>query len=97
MWHRTFAAIVASLTLSASQAWGQQEQVHRIGYFGGAPLPETRQAWLQGLREHGYVEGQNLQIEYRYSQGQSEKYPALIAELIASNPEVIVTSQATPR
>jgi putative tryptophan/tyrosine transport system substrate-binding protein len=96
MWrHRTFAVIAASLILSASQAWGQQ-QVHRIGYFGSAPIPEIRQAWLQGLREHGYVEGQNLHIEYRYSQGQSEKYPALIAELIASNPEIIVTSQSNP-
>jgi ABC-type uncharacterized transport system substrate-binding protein len=96
MWgHRTFAVIAASLILFASQAWGQQ-QVHRIGYFGSTPLPEIRQAWLQGLHEHGYVEGQNLQIEYRYSQGQSEKVPALIAELIASNPEVIVTSQSNP-
>ena len=53
------------------------------------------QAWLQGLHEHGYVEGQNLQIEYRWVQGRTD-VSSLIAELIASNPEVIVTSQSNP-
>ena len=96
MWRqRSLAAIVAAVILLASHA-GAQQPVHRIGYFGSTPLPETRQAWLHGLREHGYIEGQNLQIEYRYSEGRSEKYPALIAELIASNPEIIVTSQSNP-
>jgi putative ABC transport system substrate-binding protein len=55
-----------------------------------------RRAWLQGLHEHGYVEGQNLQIEYRYFQGRSEQVPALIAELIAFDPEIIVTSITNP-
>jgi putative ABC transport system substrate-binding protein len=87
--------IVASLTLFASQASGQQP-VHRIAYLGNVENPEPKRAWLEGLRERGYVEGQNLQIEYRWVQGQLEKVPALIAELIASNPEIIVTSQSNP-
>jgi putative tryptophan/tyrosine transport system substrate-binding protein len=96
MWrHRIFAVIVPSLILFASQA-GAQQQVHRIAYLGNTPFPEIRQALLQGLHEHGYDEGQNLQIEYRYSQGQSEKVPALIAELIALSPEIIITSQSNP-
>ena len=96
MWrHRSLVVIVASLILFASQAGGQQP-VHRIGYLGNTRFPEMRQAWLQGLREHGYVEGQNLQIEYRFLQGRSEQAPALIAELIAFNPEIIVTSQSNP-
>jgi putative tryptophan/tyrosine transport system substrate-binding protein len=49
------------------------------------------QAWLEGLRERGYVVGRNLQIEYRYSQGQTERIPALVAELVAFGPEVIVS------
>jgi putative ABC transport system substrate-binding protein len=93
--YRAFAAIAVILLLSASPALGQQP-VHRIGYLGNTPVPETRQAWLQGLHEHGYVEGQNLQIEYRYTQGRSERAPALIAELIAFDPEIIVTSQSNP-
>jgi putative ABC transport system substrate-binding protein len=95
MWrHRALAVIVASLTLFASRAEAQQ-QVHRIGYLGNTPVPESMQAWLQGLHEHGYVEGQNLQIEYRWVQGRTD-VSALVAELIASNPEVIVTSQSNP-
>jgi hypothetical protein len=47
-------------------------------------------------RARVYVEGQNLQIEYRYTQGRSEHAPALIAELIAFDPEIIVTTQSNP-
>jgi putative ABC transport system substrate-binding protein len=49
------------------------------------------QAWLEGLRERGYVVGRNLQIEYRYSQAQTDRIPALVAELVALGPEVIVS------
>src|SRR5271170_8497628 len=95
MWgHRSLAVIAASLILFASQA-GAEQQLHRIGYLGNIPDPKIIQAWLQGLHEHGYVEGQNLQIEYRWVRG-SKQVPALIAELIASNPEIIVTSQSNP-
>jgi putative ABC transport system substrate-binding protein len=93
--HRALVAIATILLLVASQAGGQQA-VHRIGYLGNTPVPKMRQAWLQGLHEHGYVEGQNLQIEYRFFQGRSEQVPALIAELIAFDPEIIVTSQSNP-
>jgi putative ABC transport system substrate-binding protein len=88
--HREFAAIVAVLLLFASQAGGQQT-VHRIGYLGGIRDPELTQAWLEGLRARGYVEGQNVQIEYRWYRGY-EQIPALLAELVALGPEVLVTS-----
>jgi putative ABC transport system substrate-binding protein len=92
MWrHRSLVVIAASLILITSQAEGQQP-VHRIGYLGNIPVPEMRQAWLQGLHEHGYVEGQNLQIEYRYSQARTEQIPALVAELAAFRPELIVAT-----
>ena len=54
--------------------------------------PEQTQALLEGLRERGYVAGRNLQIEYRYSQGRTEQIPALVAELVAFGPEVIVAA-----
>ena len=47
---------------------------------------------LEGLGERGYVVGRNLQIEYRYSQGRNEQIPALLAELVAFGPEVIVAN-----
>ena len=46
----------------------------------------------EGLRELGYVEGQNLVIEYRWAEGQYERFPALIAELLALKVDVIVTA-----
>jgi putative ABC transport system substrate-binding protein len=88
--HRAIAVIAASLLLSATQAGGQQP-VHRVGVLANTETPEMMQGWLEGLRERGYVVGRNLQIEYRYSHGQTEQIPALVAELVALGPEVIVS------
>src|SRR6266404_6299040 len=87
--HCALAMIAASLILFASQAGGQQP-VHRIGVLGTTETPEQTRALLEGLRERGYVVGRNLQVEYRYNQGRNEQIPALVAELVAFGPEVIV-------
>ncbi len=89
--HRALTAIAASAILFASQARGQ-EPVHRVGFLGNIETPEGRQAWLEGLHERGYVVGRNLQVEYRYAQARTEQIPALVAELVAFGPDVIVTS-----
>jgi putative ABC transport system substrate-binding protein len=86
--------IAASLILFASQAEGQQP-VHRVGVLSNTENPEAAQAWLEGLRERGYVVGGNLQIEYRYSRVGTELIPALVAELVAFGPEVLV-AESTP-
>ncbi len=83
------AAMAAGLVLFASDA-GADEPVHRVGVLVATENPERTQALLEGLRERGYVVGRNLQIEYRYSQGRTEQIPALVAELVAFGPEVIV-------
>ena len=88
---RALAVIAASLILFASQAGGQQP-VHRVGVLMATETPENAQALLEGLRDRGYVVGRNLQIDYRYSQGRTEQIPALVAELVALGPEVIVAS-----
>jgi putative ABC transport system substrate-binding protein len=88
--HRALVALATILLLVASQAGGQQA-VHHIGYLGGIRDPELIQAWQEGLRARGYVEGQNVQIDYRWYQGY-EQIPALLAELVALGPEVLVTS-----
>jgi putative tryptophan/tyrosine transport system substrate-binding protein len=78
-------------------AWAQREsKVHRIGYLNlrAGPVPQD-DAFVQALRELGYVEGRNLIIEYRWAAEKEEQLPALAAELVALNVEVIVTS-ATP-
>ena len=69
------------------------EKVRRIGVLLAAsplwahPLVE---AFRQGLRDLGYVEGQNLVIEYRYAEGHDERLPALAAELVQLQVEVLV-------
>ena len=68
----------------------------RIGFIGGsAPDLAVLRAWVeplrQGLRELGYVEGQNFTIEFRWSEGKQERIPGMLAELIALAPDVLVT------
>jgi len=69
--------------------------VHRIGWLGGGSPPTgpnpSLEAFRQGLRDLGYVEGQNLVIEYRYAEGKFERFPALAAELVRLPVDVIVT------
>ena len=50
------------------------------------------EGFLQGLREHGYVEGQNIVIEYRFSEGRNERLPELAAELVALKVDLILAS-----
>ena len=85
------AAVAASLMLFAFQAYGQQA-LHRVAVLASTEVPELTQAFLEEFREHGYVVGHNLQIDFRYFKGQYEQVPALLAELVALRPEVIVTS-----
>jgi len=86
--------MAASLILFASQA-GAEERIRRIGVlWGGAPSPENMTAWHDGLRERGYVEGRNLNIEYRVPKGSAE-VSAAAAELAALGPEIIVAAGPT--
>jgi len=82
--------------LAAPLAEAQQAgKVHRIGFLGNStPALEANLvgAFREGLREMGYVEGQNILVEYRWAEGKYERLPALVAELLARNVEVIVTA-----
>ncbi len=64
-------------------------KVFRIGLLGNAYTPPY-DAFRQGLRELGYVEGQNIAIERRYSEGRAERLPDLAAELVRLKADVIV-------
>jgi putative ABC transport system substrate-binding protein len=92
--HRMLPVIAASLILFTSQAFGQQP-AHRVGVLANMRLPETVQAWTEGLRERGYIEGQNLRVAYRYWQARTEQIPVLVSELLAFDPEIMVA--ATPQ
>ena len=88
---RVLAAIAVSLVSFAHEA-ATQEPVHRIGIIQGEPVPELEQAFRDALRARGYDVGRNLQIEFRYTQGQFDRMPALVAELVALHPDIIVAT-----
>jgi len=94
---RTFLATVTVGLLAAPlDADAQQPaKIARIGYLvtGSLESPETRiplDAFRQGLRERGYVEGQNIVIEYRAADGKIERFPRLATELVRLKIELIV-------
>src|SRR5713226_9556 len=88
------AAVAWPLGGSAQQA----AKIARIGYLSGnlASNPHTREAFLQGLRDLGYIEGRNVLIEYRDVEGKYERLPALAAELVALEVDVILAA-GTPQ
>src|SRR5689334_3302027 len=97
-WLRRLGVVAAGLILFVSHARGQ-EAVHRVGVLASTEVSQNREALLDGLREHGYVPGQNLRIEYRCSQARNEQIPTLAAEIAAFGPKVTanpVTEQVGP-
>ena len=85
----------AALPLAAVRA---QQAMRVVGVLGGAApagYAVLIEAFRSGLRDHGYIEGQNIRIEYRWAQTQYENLPALAADLVQRKVDVIVT-QGTP-
>jgi putative ABC transport system substrate-binding protein len=99
MKRRTFLAMVSGSLLAAPLAAEAQQAAKftRIGYLSTnlAATPHRPEAFRQGLRVLGYVEGRNLVIEYRDAEGKVERLPALAAELVALKVDVIVTDGGT--
>ena len=89
---RTFLGAFASSLLAAPLAAEAQQaaKIARIGFLTPAADPRLREAFLQGLRDLGYVEGRNLVIEIRSAEGKFQRLPALAAELVALKVDVIV-------
>jgi ABC-type uncharacterized transport system substrate-binding protein len=88
---------LAAPRVAATQA---PARVFRIGVLTAAPPtdPESAPLWeafLQGLRDLGYVEGQNVVLERRFSDGQADRLPALAAELARLEVDVIVAAGGT--
>jgi putative tryptophan/tyrosine transport system substrate-binding protein len=97
---RMVAVIVALAIVLAPPPAGVQPaaKVPRIGFLGNAsafasPLVE---AFRQGLRERGWVEGQSIAIEFLWAEGQLERLPNLAAELVRLKVDVIVAIGGTP-
>jgi putative tryptophan/tyrosine transport system substrate-binding protein len=87
------ALILTTIHLAEAQ---QQKKVPRIGVLRPGPVAAPNyEAFRQGLRELGYVEGQNVVLEFRDAEGKAERLPDLAAELVRLKVDVIVTS-STP-
>ena len=89
------SSILVSVMLLAVAVVAQQPtRVPRIGFLSSlsaSTISARAEAFRQGLREHGYVEGKTIFIEWRYAEGELDSLPALAAELVRLKVDVIVT------
>jgi putative ABC transport system substrate-binding protein len=91
----TVLTLCAVLFALCVPAWAQQPgKIPRIGFLlPYSPGPDARvEAFRQGLRELGYVEGQNITLEYRWADGKFERLPDLAADLVRLKVDVIVAA-----
>jgi ABC-type uncharacterized transport system substrate-binding protein len=103
MWPYTMgliATLALGLLVPPFTAEAQEAiRVYRIGWLSAGPPPPTptvqMQAFQEGLRDLGYVEGQNLVIEYRYGEGKAERLREVAAELVQLQVDVIVAVGAS--
>jgi putative ABC transport system substrate-binding protein len=94
MKRRTFIAGAAVLFVSPGRSRAQATR-HRLGFLAagdgsGKALNRTEQEFVDGLRNHGWIDGKNLTIDVRFSQP-ADRLPASVADLIALGPDVLVT------
>ena len=101
MSRKIFLWLLATILLAtAPPAEAQQpKKVPRIGYLtGGVAATESArsEAIRRALRDLGYIEGQNIAIEYRYAEGKIDRFPELLAELVHLKVDIIMTTGGTP-
>ena len=101
MARRLVRAVALSGALLLAPLGGAQPagKVYRVGYLGSGSAtgdPRTREALREGLRELGWVEGQNLVIDYRFAEGRPDRLPDLAAELVRLKVDVIAAGPTPP-
>ena len=93
-------ALIIAFAMCGAVATAQQpKKVPRIGYLSPAdPASDAirAEAILLALRKRGYIEGQDIVVEYRYAEGKRIRYPELAAELVRLKVDVIVVAGADP-
>ena len=96
MKRREFIAATAALLVLTRHVQAQGTP-RRVGYLGGSRDGSIFKVWQESLRDHGWIDGKNVIIDYRYWEGHAERIPSLAAELVALRPDLLVSSgpQAT--
>jgi putative tryptophan/tyrosine transport system substrate-binding protein len=95
MRRRDFIAGLGGVTAMPLAAWAQQSAMPVVGFMHSAspgPFGTYVSAFREGLGQMGYVEGRNIVIEYRWAEGQSDRLPALAAELVRRPVVVLVAA-----
>jgi putative ABC transport system substrate-binding protein len=91
MRRRQIIALVGSAATVPLPAAAQPAALPVIGYLGNTPFEAAQAAFRDGLKERGHVEGRTAAIAFRWAEGHNERFPALIAELLALKVAVIVS------
>src|SRR5438132_3410176 len=83
------------LALTPAPVAGEPQRTNQVGILSTSDGPEW-DAFREALRGLGYIDGENIVLEYRWHRGEFDRLPSLAAELVGSNVNVIVTSAPRP-
>jgi putative ABC transport system substrate-binding protein len=86
--------VVVLLAVAVVADAQQTKKIPRIGYLAGDPRAPSHEAFRQGLRDLGYVEGQTILIEWRFAEDKPDRFRELAAELVRLKVDVIVAANA---
>src|ERR1700746_4041644 len=91
----TLVLSLCSLSVSFTAGAEQTNKTYRVGFLEAGSASANRPflaAFESGLRELGYVEGKNVIVDVRWAEGQAERFPGLLTELVELRPDVIVVA-----
>jgi ABC-type uncharacterized transport system substrate-binding protein len=95
MKRREFITLLGGALLWSLRARAQSAKIWRVGFLSGAARPVSLESsqwggFLQGMREHGLTEGKDFIVEWRFAEGRTELFPALAAELVRAQVDIVV-------
>jgi putative tryptophan/tyrosine transport system substrate-binding protein len=99
MQRREFITLIGGVVAWPLAARAQQPKMPVVGFLNAAspgPLRQQIAAFREGLKDSDYVEGQNVAVEYRWAEGQYDRLPALVADLVRQQVSVIVSGGGAP-